>query len=81
MSTVALKDSNEVPVSGAKVEIVLYWDGSPYPTSAGTTNGDGTVTFSYNNAPAGTYSTTVTGVTAEGLVWDGVPPGNIYEKP
>jgi hypothetical protein len=78
--TVALKDGNGVQVSGANVEIELQLDSSPYATSAGTTNGDGTVTFSYNNAPAGLYTTTVTGVTAEGLDWDKSSPENSYDK-
>jgi hypothetical protein len=38
------------------------------------------VTFQYKNAGSGTYTTTVTRVTATGLAWDGVTPPNSFKK-
>jgi len=79
--TIALLDNLGNSVSGASVSIILKntttgesWSGS------GTTGTDGTVTFSLNNAPSGCYVTTVTDVTAEGLIWDGVTPENKFCK-
>ena len=68
------------PVSGASVSIDLFRDGSLVGSATGTTATDGTVTFTLNNASAGTYTTTVTDVTAAGLTWDGVTPLNGFTK-
>ena len=40
----------------------------------GTTGADGTVTFTLNNAPSGTYSVTVNPATDDSLTWDEVQP-------
>jgi uncharacterized protein YjdB len=71
---VALVDNLENPVADASVSIDVYLDGPLYVSYTGTTGTDGTVTFKKNNAPSGTYTTTVTAVRAEGLTWDGVTP-------
>jgi subtilisin len=68
------------PVANASVSINLNRDGTLYSSANGTTGSNGTVTFSFNNAPSGEYTTVVTGVTASGLVWDGVTPDNSFEK-
>ncbi|MFH1926558.1 MAG: S8 family serine peptidase [Chloroflexota bacterium] len=78
--TVALVDDLGSPVSGASVSIDLYLDGSLYASGTGTTGTDGTVTFKVLNAPSGTYTTTVTDLTAAGLTWDGVTPENGFTK-
>jgi len=78
--TVALVDDLGSPVSGASVSIDLYLDGSLYTSGTGTTGTDGTVTFKIPNGPSGTYTTTVTHVTAAGLTWDGVTPENGFTK-
>jgi len=78
--TLALVDDAGNPVADASVSINLDRDGSLYASSTGTTGSNGTVTFSFNNAPAGTYTTTVTDVTATGLTWDGVTPTNSFTK-
>lgn len=78
--TVALVDDAGNPVADASVSIDLNRDGSLYASSSGTTGSNGTVTFSFNNAPSGTYTTEVTDVTAAGLTWDGVTPTNSFDK-
>lgn len=78
--TVALEDDAGNPVADASVSIDLNLDESLYSSATGTTGSNGTVTFSFNNAPSGTYTTTVTDVTADGLEWDGVTPENSFEK-
>ncbi len=78
--TVALRDDLGNPVAGASVSIDLFRDDSFVASGTGTTGTDGTVTFSLKNAPAGDYTTTVTGVTADGLTWDGETPENGFPK-
>jgi [glutamine synthetase] adenylyltransferase / [glutamine synthetase]-adenylyl-L-tyrosine phosphorylase len=45
-----------------------------------TTNSQGSVTWKYTNAPSGDYTTTVTGVEAEGYEWDEQTPENTFTK-
>jgi hypothetical protein len=77
---VALVDNLENPVADASVSIEVYREGSLYVSYTGTTGTDGTVTFKKNNAPSGTYTTTVIEVTAGELIWDGVIPENRFIK-
>jgi subtilisin family serine protease len=77
---VKLVDSAGNPVGGASVSIRLFRDGTLLWSPAGTTGSNGTVTFSINNAPSGTYTTKVNSVSASGLTWDGITPPNIYTK-
>jgi hypothetical protein len=79
--TLTLKDNLGDPVSGASVSITLAnsttkqsWSGSA------TTGSSGTVTFALNNAPLGTYTTTINNVYAAGLTWDGISPVNTFTK-
>ena len=74
--TVALNQ----PVASASVSIDVNLGNDLYDSGTGTTGTDGTVTFKFPNAPSGTYTTEVTGVTADGLTWDGVTPTNSYTK-
>ena len=77
----ALKNNLGDAVSGASVLVRLTnTDTEESWTGTGTTGTDGTVTFRLRRAPSGCYETTVTGVTAEGLTWDGVTPTNKYCK-
>src|SRR5262245_1959131 len=69
------------PVSGASISIQLNRNGSTSLSAAGTTGTAGTVTFVYNNAPSGTYTTLVTNVIAAGLQWDDITPSNSFVKP
>ena len=78
--TVALVDNLDNLVADASVSIDVYLGGSLYVSYTGTTGTYGTVTFKANNAPSGTYSTTVTDVTAGGLTWDGATPSNSFGK-
>ncbi len=78
--TVSLQDDTGTPVSGASVAIQLFLNGSSYATGSGTTGSTGTFSFTARNAPSGTYSTTVTAVSASGLTWDGSTPSNSYMK-
>ena len=79
--TVEIFDDSSNQVSGASVSIIL--DNTSTSQSwlrSGTTATDGTITFSLKNAPSGTYTTTVTDVTAEGLTWDDMTPTNEFPK-
>jgi hypothetical protein len=78
--TIALLDDKSNPVSGASVSIELFSDGSLVASGTGSSISDGSVTFSLKNAASSTYTTTVTGVTASGLTWDGVTPANSFAK-
>jgi len=79
--TIALLDDFLIPVSGASVSIDLFRDSSFVAQGTGTTETDGTVTFTLNNASPGLYTTIVTDVTAAGLTWDdGVTPFNEFPK-
>ncbi|MEE9299299.1 MAG: S8 family serine peptidase [Acidimicrobiia bacterium] len=78
--TVALVDDLGSSVGGASVSIDLFRDGSFVASGTGTTDTDGTVTFSLNNAASGCYTTTIDGVTATGLTWDLDTPTNSFCK-
>jgi hypothetical protein len=77
---VALVDNLYNSVADASVSIDVYLEWSLCVSYTGTTGTDGTVTFKKNNAPSGTYTTTVTDVTAGELNWDGVTPENSFSK-
>lgn len=74
--TIALVDNLNSPVADASVSIDVSLNGTSYGSWTGTTGAEGTVTFKLTHAPSGTYTTTVTNVTAEGLTWDGITPDN-----
>jgi PKD repeat protein len=78
--TLAVEDDHTNPVAGAIVDADVFRNGNPYASQSGTTGSDGTVTFKFANAPAGTYTTIVTNVTASGLSWDGATPPNSFDK-
>lgn len=79
--TIALLDDFQNPTSGAAVSIKLQHDSGSAWTGTSTTGTDGKVTFTLSNARKGTYTTTVTDVSADGLTWDGVTPGdNTFAK-
>ena len=77
---VALLDDLDNAVAGASVSIDLFGDESFVASGTGTTGTDGTVTFSLKNAQSGSYTTTVTDVTAAGLTWVGGTPANEFSK-
>ena len=80
LDTLTLKDDFGNPAAGASVSIALYLNNAYYGSGTATTLSDGTVTFTARNAPTGSYTPRVTGVTATGLTWDGQTPPNSYPK-
>jgi serine protease len=79
--TITVVNNLGTVVAGASVTGQLSRNGSAVGTFTGTTSTAGTVSFNYKNAPSGTYTTTITGVTASGLTWNGVTPANSFTKP
>ncbi len=78
--TITLVDDFGASISGASVSIDLSRDGGVVGSGSGTTGASGTLTFSLKNIKSGSYQTTITNVSAEGLIWDGNTPENGYEK-
>jgi subtilisin family serine protease len=78
--TLTVRNNLGNAVSGASVSIRLFRNASLDSTANGTTASDGTVSFVLRNAASGTYTTTVTALTAAGLSWDGVTPSNSFVK-
>ena len=74
--TIALVDNLGNPVAGASVSIDLVNPPNTWTGTGGITGAGGTVTYKLKNSPSGCYITTVTDVTAGGLTWDGLTPGN-----
>lgn len=77
---IALVDDVGNTVAGVSVSINIFWNESSLASRTGTTGSDGTVIFSYNNAPSGDYTTEVTAVDAGPLSWDETTPENEYDK-
>lgn len=67
-------------VPGASVSMQLKKSTTVVLTATGTTDASGNVTFTYLNAAAACYSSTITQVTSTGLTWDGVTPSNQFCK-
>lgn len=78
--TIQVADDFATALAGAQVAIAVTSDGQPFGTGSGTTNSQGTVTFSAKNARDATYETTVTSITAGSLVFDGSTPANSFTK-
>lgn len=78
--TVRVLDENNLPVPNAAVAVRVLRSGTVVLTSSSTTGSTGTVSFTVSNARSGSYSTSVTGVTASGYVWDGVSPVNSFSR-
>ena len=79
--TVNVVDSFGKPVANAYVWANLYLNGQVFMTPAGATNTSGSFLVKVNHAPAGSYKTVVTRVSATGRTWDGVTPTNGFTKP
>jgi subtilisin family serine protease len=77
---VVLVDDFGNPVVDVSISIELYLNNILYASPTGITRIDGMVAFKANNIPSGTYTTTVVGVSASGLIWDGISPENTYIK-
>jgi hypothetical protein len=79
--TLAIVNNLGSPAEGASVSITLDFNGSAYASGTAKTGSNGEVTFTLENARAGTYSTVVTAVTASGLTWNGQYPSNSVNDP
>ncbi len=80
--SIALQVNNDLGevVGGASLSIDVYRNNALLGSASGTTGSNGKVSFTYNNAPSGCYSTTVTTVSAVGLSWDNNTPDNKFCK-
>jgi hypothetical protein len=78
--TVALVDDLDNPVDGASVSIRIVDECGDSWVGSGNTGSDGTVRFQLRRAPSGSYTTTVSDVTASGLTWNGATQTNGYTK-
>jgi subtilisin/minor extracellular protease Epr len=76
--SLGLIDSAGTGISGAAITIRLAAAGQSWTTSGTTANGEVSVTL--NNAPPGSYTTTILSVAADGYEWDGVTPANGFTK-
>jgi hypothetical protein len=74
---ISLVDDNGSPVANVSISIELHHDGNHYESRTGTTGSDGAVSFTFNNAPGGSYTTVVTDVEGD---WDGITPDNGFNK-
>jgi len=63
------------PVIGATVSIAIELPEGGYATGTAETESDGTVTFSLKTKLTGEFISTVTEVSHNALIWDGVPAG------
>jgi cytoskeletal protein RodZ len=82
MIAIRVVDASGKAVSGATVSIDVSLDvdndgtyeRTPYATRKGLTDSLGQLTLRVNEAPSGCYVTGVSGVSADGLVWNEVTP-------
>ena len=77
--TVSVVDAAGLPVSGAKVVVVIRKNGRRWRRK-GFTGEDGRVTLRIGRAPRGCYKTKVRRVRAAELTWDRVTPANQFCK-
>ncbi len=73
-------DEEGEQIADASVSIEVFLDDDLYAADEDATQEDGTVTFQYNHAPSGTYTTRVTGVEHPDYEWDGGTPENVFEN-
>lgn len=64
----------------ASVSIRIAHDSGSAATATSTTDSTGSALFEWKNAPTGTFTTTVTDVSAGALIWDGFTPASSYTK-
>lgn len=74
--SITVKDNFNNPVSGAVVNFTVLKNNSTYQTLSATTQSNGIATAQLTNASAGCYTTNILGVTAQGLIWNGITPTN-----
>ncbi|NQW17543.1 MAG: carboxypeptidase regulatory-like domain-containing protein [Chloroflexi bacterium] len=78
--TLVVVDGGGVGIEGASIDIDLSRDGSVVAGGSGLTGASGSITFRLRNAASGLYTTEVTGLTADGFIWDGITPANSFVK-
>jgi hypothetical protein len=76
---VTVVDNRGTRKRDSRVTVALYRNGKVYARAAGPTT-SGRMTF-HRPASSGTYRTKVTRVVAEGFVWNGKTPPNVFRKP
>ncbi|MFO1093528.1 MAG: S8 family serine peptidase [Planctomycetaceae bacterium] len=68
------------PVAGAVVTVQIRRGTKSVLSAQATTDVNGTAVFTINGAKGGTYTTTITNITASGLTWDHASPSNSFVK-
>jgi hypothetical protein len=79
--TVTVTNNLGGPVANATVAIGVSLNGTAYATGSGVTGANGQVEFTLDDAPPGTYRTTVNRLKATGLTSTGEVPANSYNDP
>ncbi len=74
ISVVVQESVSSLPVPNATVSINVELDSAFIGAGSGTTDSTGVVSFRVRRASSGMWTTEVTGVTAEGYLWDGITP-------
>jgi subtilisin len=69
--TLSLQNNLGTPVSNASVSITLYRDGVASGSATTSTLVDGTASLVVRNLQSGCYTTEVTNIQADGLIWNG----------
>ena len=69
-----------VPQANATVNANITLNGSLLKAVTGVTNANGSVSFTLKNIASGTYRTVITGVSAQGLIWNTVTPTNSFVR-
>ena len=77
---VFIVDNLNNPVAGAVVTIEEFSDGTSIGQAVNTTDANGEVNFTVNNAGNSCFSMDVLTVVATGLTYDGTEPANGYRK-
>ncbi len=72
--------ANDAPLANAYIEATVNRGGSEYATLSGTTDSNGVLSTTFNNAPSGTYTTKITAMTLDGYEWDGNYPNKLFDK-
>jgi hypothetical protein len=79
--TISVVDDLGAPVASAQVDIAVTFNGSPLGSGTGALTGSsGEASYTVRNAANGTYATTVTAVSKDGLSFDGSFPPNSFTK-
>lgn len=78
---VVIEDTSGQPIANASVTISVRYPNGATSSYNGTSGSNGATTFKITNAPSGSYTVTVTNVSASGLTWDGSQHSETWTKP